>query len=283
MPLIDTHAHLDFYDDPLPVLAAARAAGLAAILAVGIGDGPATMHRALELTRIHSTPELRLFASAGIHPSEAAQATPEALARLAALAAEPDIIAIGEIGLDYYHLENPDIATQHEALRQQMRIAAAARKPILLHCRTSELATPQARARFGAADAAGDLLTLLEQHWAPTGLGGILHCFSGTVEHARRALALGFYLSFAGNLTYPRSTAIQEAARFAPADRILVETDSPFLAPIPLRGERNQPANVVHTAAFLAGLRGIPALRLAAETSENFYRLFPQANPSQSC
>jgi TatD DNase family protein len=280
MPLIDTHAHLDFYDDPLPILANGRAAGLSAMLAVGIGDGPATMHRALDLCRSLSTPELLLFASAGIHPSEAEHATLDALERVAELAEQPECIAIGEIGLDYYHVENPPIALQKEVFRAQMRLAAVAGKPILLHCRTSELATPAAKARFGPADAAHDLLTMLETEWAPTGLGGILHCFSGTIAHARRALAIGFYLSFAGNLTYPRSEGIREVARYAPANRILVETDSPFLSPIPLRGERNQPANVVHTAAFLAQLRGVTPDQLAHQTSANFQALFPATRPA---
>ena len=275
--LIDSHAHLDFYENLLPVLAAAGAAGVSGILAIGIGDGPATMHRALELARAHTTAELRLWATAGIHPQEAHQADEAALARLRELAADPLCVAVGEIGLDYYHFDNPEIAVQQAAFRAQMRIAAEAGKPITLHCRTSELATPQAKARFGAADAAEDLLTMLEQEWAPTGLAGILHCFSGTVAQARRALAIGFYLSFAGNLTYPRSVGIREAAAMAPAERILVETDAPFLAPVPLRGQQNQPANVAHTAAFLAELRGISAEEVARQTTANFRALFPAA------
>jgi TatD DNase family protein len=273
--LIDSHAHLDFYDDPLPILKAAQSAGLAAILAIGIGDGPDTMHRALGIARAHSTPALRLFASAGIHPQEAHKASPQALEALKQLARDPLCIAIGEIGLDYYHLDNPDIAVQQQAFREQMELAAAARKPILLHCRTSELATPQARARFGSADASEDLLSLLESDWAPTGLPFVLHCFSGTPADAARALAMGGYLSFAGNLTYPRSTLIQLVASEAPADRILVETDSPFLAPIPLRGQQNEPAHVTHTAAFLATLRNTSAEAIATQTTANFNRLFP--------
>ncbi len=275
--LIDSHAHLDFYEDVPPVLAAAEAAGVSGILAIGIGDGPATMHRALGLAREHTRAELRLWATAGIHPQEAHQADEAALVRLRELAADPLCLAVGEIGLDYYHVDNPEIAVQQAAFRAQMRIAIEAGKPITLHCRTSELATPQAKARFGAADAAEDLLTMLEQEWAPTGLAGILHCFSGTVEQARRALGLGFYLSFAGNLTYPRSVGIREAAVMAPADRILVETDAPFLAPVPLRGQQNQPANVVHTAAFLAELRGVSAEELARQTTRNFGVLFPRS------
>ena len=278
--LIDSHAHLDFYADPLPVLASAREAGLSAILAIGIGDGPATMHRALALARAHSTPELRLYASVGIHPQEAHQATPVALEQLAALAADPLIVAVGEIGLDYYHLSNPGIATQISAFRAQMAIAAAAAKPIILHCRTSELASTEARQRFVGSDAAEDLLSLLESDWAPTGLPCILHCFSGTPAHAARALAFGAFLSFAGNLTYPKSTLIQQVAAEAPADRILVETDAPFLSPVPLRGRENQPANVTHTAAFLAQLRNTTPELISAQTTANFHRLFPASRCS---
>jgi len=269
--LIDSHAHLDFYDDPDAIVAAAHAAGVSQMLAIGIGDGPATMHRALEIARRHPS----VFATAGIHPQEADKATPEALAKLSALAAEPKIVAIGEIGLDYYHLDNPDIPAQLAAFRAQMAIAAAASKPIILHCRTSELAIPAVKAKFGPADAAEDLLTLLESEWAPTGLPGILHCFSGTQEHAERALAIGSYLSFAGNLTYPKSTTIQQVAAAAPADRILVETDAPFLTPTPLRGQQNQPAYTTHTAAFLAELRGTTYEEIARQTTANFHRLFP--------
>ena len=277
--LIDSHAHLDFYVDPVSILAAAREAGLCGILAIGIGEGPATMHRALALARAHSAPGLALYASAGIHPQEAHQATPEALAKLADLAADPLCVAIGEIGLDYYHLENPDIAIQQAAFRAQMALAAADRKPILLHCRTSEQAVPAAKAKYGTADAAEDLLSLLESNWAPTGLACVLHCFSGTPAHAARALALGAYLSFAGNLTYPKSTSIQQVAAEAPADRILVETDAPFLSPIPLRGQRNQPAHVTHTAAFLAQLRNTSVEEIARQTTANFRILFPTASP----
>src|ERR1019366_5466531 len=124
-------------------------------------------------------------------------------------------------------------------------------------CRTSELATPQAKEKFGPADAWEDLLALLHAHWKPHALGGIMHCFSGTVDNPRHSLDLGFHLSFAGNLTYPKATTIREVASFAPADRILVETDAPFLAPIPHRGQQNEPALITHTAAALTELRGI--------------------------
>jgi TatD DNase family protein len=278
MYLVDSHAHLDMYSaEELPeVLARAQATGIRTILAIGIGDGPHQMHRAIKIAESCRLPDSpAIFATAGIHPQEAAHATPDAVDRLADLAANPRCIAIGEIGLDYYHVDNPAIDIQQQAVVAQLRIAAAARKPIVIHCRTSELATPQAKAKFGPADAWEDLFALLTEHWQPHSLPGIMHCFSGSVDHARRSLDLGFYISFAGNLTYPAAKSIREAAAFAPADRILVETDAPFLAPIPFRGQRNEPAFVAHTAAALAELRGISTDELAALTTANFHTLFP--------
>lgn len=269
--LIDSHCHLDDYEDLPAILANARAAGVGTLLAIGIGDGPDTMHRALDLAHQHS----EIFASAGIHPQEAHQATPENLAKLEALARDPRCIAIGEIGLDYYHLDNPDIPTQQAAFVAQMKIAAAVGKPITIHCRTSGLAVPKAKAKYEPADAWEDLLRLIAEHWTPTGLHGIMHCFSGNEDQAARSLTAGFYLSFAGNVTYPKSTTIQAVAATAPADRILVETDAPFLAPIPLRGQTNEPAYVANTARFVAELRGIPPEKLAELTTANFGALFP--------
>jgi TatD DNase family protein len=272
--LIDSHCHLDFYaDDLAEVLARAAAAGVGGMLAIGIGDGPETMHRALEIAKEHP----HICASAGIHPQEAHRADVAALAKLVGLVAEEKCVALGEIGLDYYHVDNPDVAIQQAAFVAQMEIATAARKPILIHCRTSELATPRAKERFGAADAEADLLALIAEHWAPHGIPGVMHCFSGDLAHARRSLDQGFYLSFAGNLTYPKAVGIREAAKFAPADRMLVETDAPFLAPVPHRGQRNEPALVAHTAATLAELRGVPVEELAEATTGNFRRLFPGA------
>ncbi len=186
--MIDSHCHLDDYPDLPATLAAAEAAGVRQLLAIGIGDGPDTMHRALEIAHQHP----QVFATAGIHPQEAHQATPENLAKLAALAEDPRCIAIGEIGLDYYHLSNPDIPTQQAAFVAQLAIAAAARKPITIHVRTSELAVPAAKARYEPSDAWDDLLTLLAEHWTPHALPGIMHCFSGNQDQADRALAAGF-------------------------------------------------------------------------------------------
>src|SRR5665213_169379 len=270
MQIIDSHCHLDDYEDLAGVIARAEQAGVGTMLAIGIGDGPDTMHRALELAHQHS----QVFATVGIHPQETHQATEENLTRLAALAADPRCVAVGEIGLDYYHLNNPDIPTQQAAFVAQMKIAAALGKPITIHCRTSELAVPAAKAKYEPADAWEDLLALIAEHWTPTGLPGIMHCFSGNEDQAARSLAAGFYLSFAGNLTYPKSTTIQAVARTAPLDRILVETDAPFLSPIPHRGEQNEPARTAITAKFLAEIRGISYEEVAAQTTANFHTLF---------
>jgi TatD DNase family protein len=272
--LTDSHCHLDHYTDLPEVLTRAASAGVGTLLAIGIGDGPATMHRALEIAHQHP----QIFATAGIHPQEAHNATPEALNKLAKLTEDPRCLAIGEIGLDYYHLDNPDIPTQQSAFIAQLKIAVAARKPITIHCRTSDLATPQAKARYEPADAWDDLLRILAEHWTPHNLPGIMHCFSGTPAQAAFSLAAGFYLSFAGNVTYSKSTEIQKTAASAPADRILIETDAPFLSPVPLRGQRNEPANITHTAAFVANLRGISPEALATQTTSNFHKLFPTTN-----
>ncbi len=216
MHLVDSHAHLDFdalAGDLDGVLSRAREAEVKTILSIGIGDGPATMHRARDLAALHRGTTPRIFASAGIHPQETHLADGDALAKLRSLAHDPLVLAIGEIGLDYYHLTNPDIAIQQQAFVAQLDIARDVQKPILIHLRTSELATPEARARFGAADATADFFRLVEQHWAPHGIGGVMHCFSGTAADAQRALDLGFHLSFAGNVTYNRFPGIREAAR----------------------------------------------------------------------
>lgn len=279
MHIIDSHAHLDFDSyaaDLDAVLRRAYEADVKTVLSVGIGDGPQTMHRARDLAvRYKGHPGVpQIVASAGIHPQEAAHASEAALETLRGLATDEHVVAIGEIGLDYYHFENPDIEVQQQAFLAQMEIALACDKPILIHCRTSELATPQAKARFGTADAQADLLRLIAENFASKGGVGVMHCFSGTADEARKALDLGFYLSFAGNVTYSRFPSIREAAQLVPADRYLVETDAPFLAPVPFRGERNEPARTRTTAEFVAELRGIPLQQVADETTANFRRLF---------
>ncbi len=279
MNLIDSHAHLDFAsyaEDRDAVLSRAYDAGVKAILSIGIGDGPATMHSALDLAHSYAgQPGIpAIYASAGIHPQEAAMADEAALDKLRKLTEDRLCIAVGEIGLDYYHADNPPIDIQKDIFLCQMNIAASARLPILIHCRPSDGATAEALTKFGEADAWDDTLTLMEEHWKPHNIGGVLHCFTGTLEHARRALDLGFLLSFAGNITYPKAQNIRDAAAFAPEDRILVETDAPFLAPIPNRGQRNEPAWVALAAQKLAEVRNMDAEAAASITTENFHRFF---------
>jgi TatD DNase family protein len=270
--LIDSHAHIDsprYADDRAEMLYRARQAGVGAILAIGIGEGPGEMHQALELSRSYNRQRKdgaalpRLFASAGIYPHNTHEADDAALTKLDSLLAEPDVIACGEIGLDYFHEGTPH-EVQREKLIAQLEIAGARKRPILIHCRPTE----------GTSNAWDDLLEILEKHWRPTGLGGVMHCFSAGREEVRRSLALGFLLSFAGNLTFPKSQPLRETAALAPLDGVLVETDAPWLAPVPNRGKRNEPAWVAHTAAILAGLIGCENEELAAATTENFRRLF---------
>lgn len=270
--LIDSHAHLDsarYDEDRLAVLQRAAAAGVGTILSIGIGDGPATMHRAAEIAfEFAGLPDVpRIFASAGIHPSEANFADHAALEKLSGLTRHPHLIAIGEIGLDDYHAENPPKKTQFDAFIQQMEIARNAKLPILIHCRAKE----------GTTTAWDDTLSLLETHWRSTGLGGVLHCFGGEWQHAERGLDLGFCLSFAGNITFPKAQALREIAARVPADSLLIETDCPFLAPVPHRGQRNEPAFVAHVPQTIADARNTTLEDITTSTTQNFLRLFQAA------
>ncbi len=270
--LIDSHAHLDsprYADDREAMLTRARQAGVGVVLSIGIGEGPAEMHQALDLCREFNGRRQnganlpRLYASAGIYPHNTPEADAAAWAKLDALLAEPEVIACGEIGLDYYHEGAPRNA-QRVGLIRQLEIAAARKRPILIHCRGTNEST----------DAWDDLFQVLDEHWAGTGLGGIMHCFGGGWEQARRSLDLGFLVSFAGNLTYPKAQPLRDVAARIPIDGILVETDAPWLAPAPHRGERNEPAMVALTAQVLAGLLNVKPDEIAAATTTNFFRLF---------
>ena len=252
--LIDSHAHIDsdrYADDRAAMLKRAWEAGVGAVLAIGIGEGPAEMQQALEICReFNSLPQSgaglpRLYASAGIYPHNTHQADETALKKLDSLLGEPEVIACGEIGLDYYH-EGAPHDVQRQGLIQQLEIAAARKRPILIHC----------RAKDGTNDAWDDLFLILEEHWGRTGLGGVMHCFGAGWEQARRSLDLGFLVSFAGNLTYPKAQPLRDVAARMPLDGILVETDAPWLAPAPDRGKRNEPAWVLETALVLAGGSG---------------------------
>lgn len=266
--MIDSHCHLDssrYDEDRAALLERAWAAGVREILSIGIGEGPDSMHQALAISREYagrpSTP--KIWASAGVHPHEARLADDPALAKLDALLQEPEVLACGEIGLDYFY-DNSPRDQQKSAFLRQMEIAAARRKPVIIHCRPSQ----------NSANAWDDTLELLRAHWAPTALGGILHCFTGEWRHARQAMDLGFLISFAGNITFPKAQTIRDAASAAPLDRILIETDAPFLAPAPNRGKRNEPAWVKEVALTIAQLRNLDPQDLAARTTDNFRSLF---------
>ena len=266
--LIDSHAHLDsprYTEDRAEMLRRCTQAGVGAVLSIGIGEGPQEMHQALEICReFNGRPEMpRLFASAGIYPHNTPEADDAAIAKLDSLLTEPEVIACGEIGLDYYH-EGAAHDVQRAGLIRQLEVAAAHKRPILIHCRGTNETT----------DAWNHLFLVLDTYWRHTGIGGVMHCFGAGWEEARRSLDMGFLISFAGNVTYAKAQTLRDVAARVPLDGMLVETDAPFLAPGPMRGKRNEPAMVTHTAQTVAELKGVTADELAAATTANFARLF---------
>jgi TatD DNase family protein len=264
MELVDSHAHIDFpqFDaDRDAMLARAREASVATILAIGVGPGPEKLDAAIPYAETYDW----IYTTVGIHPHEAKEVTPAHLATLEKLARHRKVIAWGEIGLDYFYDHSPrDV--QERVFRQQMELARAAKLPIIIHCR----------------DAWDDCLRVLEEAWKPTGLGGILHCFTGTLEHAQRGLDIGFMVSFTGNITYPKAQSIRDVAKALPLSNILIETDSPYLAPQPYRGKRNEPSYVLEVAKTLAIVRDLELQETAARTTENFRRLFRLPWPNAS-
>ncbi len=254
--LLDSHAHLDdpkFDSDRGSVIERARAAGLCYILLIGGAEGPDRLHAALDIARPHEW----IYAAAGIHPHEAIKAQDSHYDRLRELAGDSKFLAIGEIGLDYYYDHSPrDV--QRDVLVRQFDLAREARLPVIIHCR----------------DAWPELRILVHQHWHSSGLGGILHCFSGTLEDAFDLMDAGFMISFAGNLTFPKAEYLRAVAPEIPPDRLLTETDCPYLAPVPNRGKRNEPALVAETTRVLAGLRHTSVEELGLQIVENFERFF---------
>jgi len=245
--LFDTHAHLHdpaFEPDRDAVLARARAAGVRRVLTVG--TDPVTSRQALTLAERHPD----VYAAVGIHPHDAAGADPDALAMIATLARAPRVVAIGEIGLDSFRTLSPPDA-QRVALRAQLALARELGKPVLLHCR----------------DAHAELLDVL----AADGLGGasgVMHCFSGDVAVAERCLAVGLVISLAGPVTYPNARRLAEVARRVPLERLVIETDCPYLPPQPWRGRRNEPAHLLATATRVAELRGLQPTTVARQLTE---------------
>lgn len=248
-----------FDADRTQVLERARAVGIDSILAIGSGTGPGSLDCAIQLADQHDW----IYATIGIHPHEAKLAGEQDFEELAELAKHPRVLAWGEIGLDYYYDHSPR-EVQREVFVRQMQLARAARLPIVIHCRPSE----------NSENAWDECLGLIEEHWAASQLGGVLHCFTGQEPHASKAVELGFLISFSGNITFPKAENIRQVANQLPLDRMLIETDSPFLAPVPHRGKRNEPAFVVKVAEKIAELRGIAVDDVASQTTENFYRFF---------
>jgi TatD DNase family protein len=214
----------------------------------------ATLPAVLHVAEVHPN----VFASVGIHPNTEASmdAPPE---RLFELAQHPKVVAIGETGLDYYRSQG-DLEWQRDRFRRHIEIARRCGKPLIIHTR----------------DARADTIRILREQQAEE-VGGVMHCFTEDMETASRAMELGFLISFSGIVTFRNATALQEIARRIPSDRLLVETDCPYLAPIPYRGKENQPAYVRHVGEFIARLRGVPTEELARQTTDNFFRLFRAA------
>lgn len=254
--LLDSHCHLDdsdFDTDRDAVIERARAAGLVYLLAIGGGSGPDELGIALPLAEQHDW----IYATAGIHPHGAGNAVERHYELLRASVARPKVLAIGEIGLDYFY-DHSSRDVQKQVLIRQLEVAGEAKLPVAIHCR----------------DAWGDLTQVIETHWRRTGLGGILHCFTGSREDALRFLDMGFLISFAGNLTFKKAEDLRSVAREIPLGRLLTETDSPYLAPVPYRGKRNEPAFVSEVARQLGALHNLSEEEMGAKTVENFVRFF---------
>jgi len=253
--LIDTHAHLDYphlYDQLDDVLARADAAGVKQIISIGVKLSTADKPKAIAEAHDH------IWCSVGIHPHEA-ENEPQAcdIDAITKAADHPKVVAIGEAGLDYFY-DNAPRDLQAKSLRAQITVARALGLPIIIHSR----------------DADDDMANILEDEYRKGPYKGVLHCFSSGKRLAERAIAIGFYVSFSGILTFKTATEIQEVAKIVPQDRILVETDAPFLAPVPKRGQKNEPAFSRHTAEFLAELRAMPLETLADITTQNAKSLF---------
>lgn len=256
--LVDSHCHLDFPDlieNESAILERMAENGVTHALCVSVKLE--TLPAVIGLAERHAN----LFASVGVHPDNADCDEPDE-AKLLALAAHPKVVAIGETGLDYYwHKEAPE--WQRTRFRTHIHAARHCAKPLIIHTR----------------DSAVDTIRLMREERAGEA-GGVMHCFTETREVAEQALDLGFYISFSGIVSFKNAEALRDVARFVPADRLLVETDSPYLAPMPFRGKTNQPAYVRHVAQAVADARGESLAAVAEATTRNFFRLFKDASPS---
>jgi len=253
--LVDSHCHLDFADygeDRPAMLDRARAAGVKRMVCIGSGRDIAQARSAVTL----AAAEADVFATVGIHPHDVARMNESDWTELESLCRAPKVVGIGETGLDYFYDHSPRDA-QQVAFRRFLRLCHSADRPVVCHIR----------------DAHPDAAAILAEEKIPA-KGGVIHCFTGGPEDAQRYLDLGLYLSFSGIVTFKKAEPIRQAARLCPLDRLLVETDAPYLAPMPHRGKRNEPAFVVHTAELLAAQKGVSLATLADATSANAFRLF---------
>ena len=252
--LIDSHCHLDFPDLALQrdaVLARARSAGIG--LMVTISTRVRRFGELLEIVDVHDN----VFCSVGTHPHHAAEERDVTLDEILSLAAHPKVVAIGEAGLDYHYDHSPR-EDQERGFRTHIAAARETGLPLVIHAR----------------DADEDVARILEEETETGAFPFVLHCFTGGPELARRALALGSYISFTGIVTFRNSGALREIAKSVPADRFLIETDAPYLAPLPYRGKRNEPAYVAEVAKVLAAVRGVTPEEIARQTTGNFFKLF---------
>jgi len=255
---VDSHAHIDgeeFDADRVEVVSRARASGVRAILNVGTGDPHSgNFERAVALAEQFDD----VYAAAGVHPHDARLYTEAAERRLSdVLGSSRRVVALGEIGLDF-HYDNSPRDVQCEVFARQLRLALKLSLPVIIHSREADEETVET----------------LRAEYMDAPRGGVMHCFGGGLKMAEDVLALGFYISFAGNVTFKKADALREVALAVPLERLLVETDCPYLSPVPFRGRRNEPAHVVETARFLAELRGVSAEEFGRVTTENFTRLF---------
>ena len=253
---VDSHCHLDdhrFESDRAQRVEAAVEAGVGRMISIGTGDGPPDLEAGIRMADRFAP----VYASVGVHPHDAAKATADTYVAMRDLAAHPKVLHLGEMGLDYYYDHSPrDV--QREVFMRQLELAADLNMPVSIHTR----------------DAWDDTVTCIREAWAGAGPGGVFHCFSGGIAEAQQALGLGFHVGLGGVLTFPRSHALREAASVIPPERILVETDAPYLAPVPFRGKRNEPAYVLHTAGHLAALLGLSNEQLREITWKNINHLF---------
>ncbi len=257
--LVDSHCHLDFEDfdgDRDAVIERARAAGVGTLVTIST--------RVAKFARVKAIADRyeRVFCSVGTHPHNAADEPDVTTADLVRIAADPKVVAIGEAGLDY-HYDNAPREAQHQSFRRHIAAARETGLPLIIHAR----------------DADDDIAAILEEETEEGAFPFVLHCFSSGRDLARRGLALGGYISFSGILTFKRSEEVRAVSAQAPQERLLVETDAPYLAPVPYRGRRNEPSYVVETAKVLARSRGIDDAALAAATTANFFRLFNKVPP----